>query len=134
MPQPRLGYFQTLDVKKIEDYESGVDRTLLGSRRGHLLRAFVDGSVTEHSCGFAVFYADAHPLNHHGGFQAEGAQSNLAEVAALYWVLRHHPRGQQLSVFSDSAHALRVVQSVCAEDEDGGGSSGRESKRERRQR
>ena len=115
----------------------GVDKQLLTSNKGKRLRAFVDGSVTaDGGCGFSVHYDEEHQLNFHGGFNPGSvpAESNLAELAALYWVLRHHPRGQRLSIFSDSLHALRVVQSVCAEDEDGGGSSGRESKRERRQR
>ena len=90
----------------------GVDKSLLLSLRGKEMKAFVDGSVlSSGACGFAVFYSDDHPLNFHGGFAGPG-ESNLAELAAVFWALCHHPRGQQLNLFCDSEHALRVVHAV----------------------
>ena len=98
----------------------GVDKTLLLSPRGKHLKAFVDGSVSEDgaSCGIGVYYEDGHPYNFQGGFAcAHGgrAQSNLAELAALFWALWKHPRGQHLTIFSDSMHALQVVQAASAD-------------------
>ena len=101
-----------LSKHRLKVHTKGVDKTLLHSTRSQM-RAFVDGSVLRDArCGLGVYYGDGHASNFSGGFDA-GAHtptSNLTELAALYWVLRHHPRGQHLSVFSDSAHALRVVQ------------------------
>ena len=113
-----LGALRPLPKRRLKVQTKGVDKQLLASTRGQL-RAFVDGSVlATGSCGFAVFYSDSHPLNHHGSFDAGAhpAESNLTELAALYWALRHHPRGQQLAIFSDSAHALRVVQALADEE------------------
>ena len=116
---------RTLGRERLSVRTKGVDRQLLNSDKGRVLKAFVDGSVLAHEdgapCGFAVFYADEHPLNFHGRIdlgRGPPAQSNLTELAALYWALWQHPRGQQLSIFSDSAHALRVVQSVSGEPPD----------------
>jgi RNA exonuclease 4 len=76
------------------------------------------------ACGFAVFYGDDHYLNMHGSIDCgeSPAESNLAELAALFWALRRHPRGQTLAVFSDSAHALRAVQALCEESDEPKGS------------
>ena len=96
---------------------------LAQDRRCGELRAFVDGSVlADGRMGLAVFYARGHPSNFHGGFDAAPAapDANLAELAAVFWALAHHPRGQQLLVFSDSAHALRSVQMLLTA---GGGAS-----------
>ena len=114
----------------------GVDKKLLLSAKGEGLKAFVDGSVVNEgdSCGFAVYYADGHPLNHSARL-APGAggraDSGLPELAALFWVLLHHPRGQTLAVFSDSEFALRVVQSTSADPigEQGGGGTTRHRQR-----
>ena len=97
-------------------------------------------------CGVAVFYNDGHMCNAHGSFQCPESikpDSNIAELAAIYWALmcasrgltpcapawihfpgscsrlhaclfivttivhlRHHPRGQHLSIFSGRAWAL----------------------------
>ena len=97
----------------------GVDKSLLNSQRGRQLKAFVDGSVlASGDCGFAVYYGEGHPLNCSFRIDTRGerTESGLAELAALFWTLMHHPRGQQLSIFSDSMHALNVVQSVCEEE------------------
>ena len=98
----------------------GVDKTLLTSCKGKELKAFVDGSVLESgACGFAVYYHDGHILNHSGRIDVgtgKRAESGLAELAALFWVLLHHPRGQHLSIFSDSMHALNVVKSMCSKE------------------
>ena len=105
LPRDRL-YVQT----------RGVNVALLRSQRDKHLRAFVDGSTLEDgSCGLACFYSDGHSLNYHGRFDTGSgpkADSNLAELAAVFWVLLFHPRGQHLTIFSDSAHALRVVQAA----------------------
>ena len=130
-----LEWWRPLSRLRLMVRTKGVDRTLLASTRGSL-RAFVDGSVTgDGKCGFGIFYGERHPLNVQGGFDAGAApaQSNLTELAALYWVLRHHPRGQHLSVFSDSAHVLRVVQAESSVDEREGGSSQKRKRRGRDQ-
>lgn len=104
---------QRLDVRI-----KGVDKTLLFSRRASdVLRVFVDGSRVESGkCGFAVFYSEGHPMNAHGRIVAsDPGSSNLAELAAIFWALLRHPRGQQLDVFSDSMHALNVVRSASEE-------------------
>ncbi|KAL1523420.1 hypothetical protein AB1Y20_018360 [Prymnesium parvum] len=90
----------------------GVDPHQLLSSKGEQLKAFCDGSVLQDGrCGIAVFYTDGHPYNFHGGFApSPPASSNLVELVALLWALLRHPRGQHLTVFSDSAHALRVVE------------------------
>lgn len=95
----------------------GVDPHHLLSSKGATLKAFADGSVLESgACGIAVFYSEGHPHNYHGGFlPIPRASSNLVELLALFWAVLHHPRGQHLSVFSDSAHALRLVEkAACA--------------------
>ena len=99
----------------------GIDRTLIHSPKGRDLKAFIDGSVLEsNACGCGVFYRNDHYLNFSGGFDAASVAStaptsNLAELAALYFALVRHPRGQHLSIFSDSAFALRVVQAASVE-------------------
>ena len=97
----------------------GVDKALIGSQKGKELKAFVDGSViASGACGFAVYYSDGHPLNCSGRIDTKGerTESGLPELAALFWTLMHHPRGQHLSIFSDSMHALNVV-AVLSDDE-----------------
>lgn len=98
----------------------GADHKQLLSAKAKHLKAFTDGSVlASGACGLAVYYAEGHPLNFSGSFDpgAARAESNLAELAALFWVLHAHPRGQHLTVFSDSAHALRAVQAHSDEPE-----------------
>eukprot|EP00964_Phaeocystis_antarctica_P148873 scaffold115845_cov58-Phaeocystis_antarctica.AAC.5 len=104
---PRLG------AHRLQVRAKGVDRAHAASSKGRGLRAFIDGSVQpDGSCGFSVFYHAGHPLNAHGRFEPApcAPDSNLAELVALFWALVQHPRGQHLTVFSDSAHALRCVQ------------------------
>ena len=104
---PRLG------AHRLQVRAKGVDRAHAASSKGRGLRAFIDGSVQpDGSCGFSVFYHAGHPLNAHGRFEPApcAPDSNLAELVALFWALVQHPRGQYLTVFSDSAHALRCVQ------------------------
>ena len=104
---PRLG------AHRLQVRAKGVDRAHAASSKGRGLRAFIDGSVQpDGSCGFSVFYQAGHPLNAHGRFEPApcAPDSNLAELVALFWALVQHPRGQHLTVFSDSAHALRCVQ------------------------
>ena len=129
-----LRWTRALPKHRLKVRTKGVDKTLLHSTRGQL-RAFVDGSVLQDArCGLGVYYGDGHASNFSCGFDAGAPTptSNLAELAALYWVLRHHPRGQHLSVFSDSTHALRVVQAAGgASDEDAGGSPRRRKGRGR---
>ena len=109
----------------------GVDKTLLFSRRASDgLRAFVDGSRLQTAeCGFAVFYAEGHPMNSYGRIvtgsnnspssDEDAAEtttsSNLAELAAIFWCLLCHPRGQQLDIWSDSIFALNVIRSASEE-------------------
>lgn len=81
---------------------------------------FVDGAVlASGSCGIGVYYSFGHPRNAHGGFVCpEGVQadSNLSELAAIYWVLVRHPCELPLSIYSDSAHALRCVEAIADEE------------------
>ena len=105
-----------LDPHRLQIRTKGVDRAHAASSKGRGLKAFVDGSVQpDGTCGFSVFYHSGHPLNVHGRFEPEPSapDSNLAELVALFWVLVQHPRGQHLTVFSDSAHALRCVQPLA---------------------
>lgn len=135
-----LHYLRPLSTHRLKVRTKGVDKTLLHSTRGQHGRAFVDGSVLRDArCGLGVYYGDGSASNGAGGFDAGAPTptSNLAELAALYWVLRHHPRGQHLSVFSDSAHALRVVQAAGgaggAGDDDAAGGGVRKARRGRGQ-
>ena len=107
---PRLG------AHRLQVRTKAVDRAHAASSKGRGLRAFIDGSVQpDGSCGFSVFYHAGHPLNAHGRFEPApcAPDSNLAELVALFWALVQHPRGQHLTVFSDSAHALRCVQPLA---------------------
>ena len=113
----------------------GIDRTLIHSPKGRDLKAFIDGSVLESkACGCGVYYRDSHYLNFSGGFAATSVTptSNLAELAALYFALVRHPRGQHLSIFSDSAFALRVVQAASVDADTELGSTAVARKRSRR--
>ena len=113
---------------------TGVDPKQVLSHRGGALKAFCDGSViASGGCGIAVFYTDGHPLNCHGGFDPCGppADSNLAELVALFFAVLHHPRGQHLSVFSDSAHALRLIESFSVGHHASGGSTKRQKRQGR---
>jgi len=112
-----------LEPSRLSVRPRAVSHAQAHSTRCGELRAFVDGSVlADGRMGLAVFYARGHPSNFHGGFDAAPAapDANLAELAAVFWALAHHPRGQQLLVFSDSAHALRSVQMLLT---DSGGAS-----------
>lgn len=122
-----------LDGARLSLRTKGIDRSLLNSLKGRDLKAFVDGSVLEDgSCGCGIYYRDGHYLNFSGGFAAESASSNLAELAALFFALLRHPKGQHLSIFSDSAFALHVVQSVSTEAESDLSTSAAARKRNRR--
>ena len=82
--------------------------------------AFVDGAVLPGGrCGLCVYYSSGHALNAHGSVvRPEGiaADSNLTELAAVYWALLHHPCHLALSIYSDSAHALRCVEVIADEE------------------
>ena len=122
-----------LDGARLSLRTKGIDRSLLNSLKGRDLKAFVDGSVLEDgSCGCGIYYRDGHYLNFSGGFAAASASSNLAELAALFFALLRHPKGQHLSIFSDSAFALHVVQSVSTEAECDLSTSAATRKRNRR--
>ena len=122
-----------LDGARLSLRTKGIDRSLLNSLKGRDLKAFVDGSVLEDgSCGCGIYYRDGHYLNFSGGFAAASASSNLAELAALFFALLRHPKGQHLSIFSDSAFALHVVQSVSTEAECDLSTSAAARKRNRR--
>ena len=124
-----------LDRMRLSLRTKGVDRSLLHSQKGLGLKAFVDGSVLESGgCGFGIFYTDGHYLNHSGSIDAGGSKpnSNLAELAAVYMCLLRHPRGQSLSIFSDSAFALRVVQHASEVADANSGSSAAARKRRKK--
>lgn len=110
----------------------GVDPHQLLSSKGGQLKAFCDGSVLQSGqCGIAVFYTDGHMLNYHGGVVPGGAaDSNLVELVALFCAVLRHPRGQHLTVFSDSAHALRLVDKLSESPERS--SSGNRARRRQR--
>ncbi len=75
--------------------------------------AHVDGAcLASGALGAAVYYADGHPSNAHGSLALPrhlAPDSNLAELAAVVYLVLHHPRREPLRVFSDSAHTLRAV-------------------------
>ena len=101
----------------------GVDRAHAASSKGRELKAFIDGSVQlKGTCGFSVFYHAGHPLNAHGRFEPapSSPDANLAELVALFWAVANHPREQHLTIFSDSAHALRCVQALAENGAEGG--------------
>ena len=109
-----------LDKTRLTVRVKGVDVKQLNSKRGVELKAFTDGSVlASGGCGLAVYYSDGHPYNFSGGFVASEPDANMVELAAVCWVLLHHPRSQQLSIFSDSARALKVVSSLADVDQRG---------------
>jgi len=107
-----------------------VDKTrIVSARNANGNTAFIDGAVlSDGQCGVAIYYVAGHTLNTHGRLELpDGApsDSNLTELAALAHCLLRHPRHQPLTVFSDSAHALRCTEAIAAPDAVQGGGARR---------
>ncbi|KAJ1454274.1 ribonuclease H-like domain-containing protein [Pelagophyceae sp. CCMP2097] len=99
-------------------------KPVLRSRRDQLdaSAAYCDGSVREGHAGIGVYYADGHKLNYSGSLGDAGVcavcgdaashDNNVAELAAVYAVVRHHPRDEPLKIHTDSAAVLRWLQAL----------------------
>ena len=116
--------------------QRGVDRVQLGAAKACDFKAYTDGALLcDGRAGIGVYYSDGHPRNASRRLQFAPSvppDANIAELAALFWVLEHHPRGVELTVFSDSAHALRAVEALADDARPprirGGGNSGSRSR------